>query len=67
MYAKAHPFGYITRGTNRTKRIQCFRRHCRRVQTITIADGSIKNIYHTEPSYKKGKTLGEKVYESFKF
>lgn len=67
MYAKAHPIGYISRGTNKTKKNQCFNRQCRRVQTIIMADGSVKQIYHTEPSYKKGRSLGEKVYESFKF
>lgn len=67
MYAKAHPIGYIPRKTNRTKKVQCRGHYCYRIQTITMDDGSIKNIYHTEPSYKKGRTLGEKVYESFKF
>jgi len=64
MYAKAHPFNYIPR-FSRDKRIQLHGFYCRRIQTITMKDGSVKQIYHHAPSIKKGRTLGEMVYESF--
>ena len=64
MYAKAHPFGYIKRKVNKDKRVQCRNTQCTRVQTIYMADGSIKNIFHVDNSYKKGYTLAEAVYNS---
>lgn len=64
MYAKAHPFGYIPRHS-RTKKVQCQGHYCARVQTIYMKDGFVKQIYHTAPSYKRGRTLGDMVYESF--
>lgn len=64
MYAKAHPFGYIPR-KGRTKKVQCHGSYCRRVQIIKMKDGSVKQIYHTTPSIKRGKTLGDMVYESY--
>ena len=64
MYAKAHPFNYIKR-FGRSKRVQCFNRPCLRTQTVYMKDGSIKNIYHTYRSYKKGRTLAEMVYENY--
>lgn len=64
MYAKAHPFGYIPR-KSKSKRVQCRGLYCYRVQTITMKDGSIKQIYHNAPSIKRGRTLGDMVYENF--
>lgn len=64
MYAKAHPFNYIKR-TSKDKKVQLFGLYCRRVQTITMKDGSVKQIYHTAASVKRGRTLGDMVYESF--
>ena len=64
MYAKAHPFDYIPR-YSRTKKVQCEGSHCRRVQTVYMKDGSVKQIYHTTPSVKRGRTLGDMVHESY--
>ena len=65
MYIKVHPFNYVQRHS-RNKKTQCFGYYCRRIQTITMKDGSVKQIYHTAPSVKKGRTLGEMVHESFR-
>jgi len=65
MYAKAHSFDYKTQKCFKSKRVQCFGFYCRRVQTINLGNGQIKNIYHTVPSVKRGRTLGEMVYETF--
>lgn len=64
MYAKVHPINYIPR-KSRTKKVQCGGLYCRRVQTIKMKDGSVKQIYHTALSNKKGRTLGDMVYESY--
>lgn len=64
MYVKAHPFNYIKR-FGRSKRVQCFGRPHLRTQTVYMKDGTVKNIYHTIRSYKRGRTLAEMVYESY--
>ena len=64
MYAKAHPFGYIPR-KQKTKKVRCYGSYCFRVQNIKMKDGSIKQIYHTTHSFKRGRTLGDMVYESY--
>ena len=30
-----------------------------------MKDGSVKQIYHTTPSVKRGRTLGDMVHESY--
>ena len=66
MYTKVHPIGYKTQKTFKSKRTQCRGAYCRRIQTINLGNGQIKNIYHTIPSVIKGRTLGDMVYENFK-
>lgn len=65
MYAKTHPFDYKPQKCFKSKRVQCRGAYCRRVQTIDLGNGQIKNIYHSFPSVKRGRTLGDMVYESF--
>lgn len=65
MYTKVHPIGYKTQKTFKSKRTQCYGAQCRRVQTVNLGNGQVKNIYHTIPSVKRGKTLGDMVYENF--
>lgn len=65
MYAKAHPFNYKAQKCFKSKRRACYGSYCRRVQTINLGNGQIKNIYHSVPSVKRGRTLGDMVYESF--
>lgn len=65
MYAKAHPFDYKAQKQFKSKRVQCRGAQCRRIQTIDLGNGQIKNIYHSVPSFNQGRTLGDMVYESF--
>ncbi|MBP3201319.1 MAG: hypothetical protein J6M39_06710 [Lachnospiraceae bacterium] len=64
MYAKAHPFDYISR-KGKSKKVALYEHYCRRTQTIKMKDGSVKQIYHTAASTKRGRTLGEMVYENY--
>ena len=64
MYAKAHPFNYIPR-KSKDKRVQLHGLYCRLVQTVKMKDGSVKQIYHNVPSVKRGRTLGDMVYENY--
>ena len=64
MYAKAHPFGYIKQKTRKKKDVSNYR-PISHIQTIRLSSTQVKTIYHVNPA-KRGRTLAEMVYESFK-
>lgn len=66
-----HPFGY-KKNNNSTKKFRIFGKPFYMIQSISIKDAfgniiGIKNIIHSMDSKpRKGRTLADMVYESYK-
>lgn len=64
MHIKIHPFDYKHQKTFKSKKVQCRGVQCTRVQTISLNNGQTKTIYHSDKSYKSGRTFAEIYWDS---